>query len=288
MSSHRFRFRTRWLGYDRTEVNHFLDQVAADRQLLKDKLNYLESLAPHGAGERSARAALESQRLQLDGVKDVSKELATCLSACVAVLEKVHDQLTLEPAVPVATAAPSLATNPLQQVSQPTRPTSLTRRMAYAALAVLFVGGAGVTAVTHVPASANRSGGEDARAMHTSLPVAPPQIAQVTRPEQIVQIEPAPPSVKGGDDVLTADKGLGVILTATGPCWIRSVVDGSHPVERTMQAGETIVVWGRDEVLIRAGDGGSLTVAINGQAAVPLGRAGEVVTRRITRATLPS
>ena len=61
MSSHRFRFRTRWLGYDRTEVNHFLDQVAADRQLLKDKLNYLESLAPHGAGERSAVIAQVSR-----------------------------------------------------------------------------------------------------------------------------------------------------------------------------------------------------------------------------------
>src|SRR2546425_11389038 len=86
MSVHRFRFRTRWLGYDRTEVNRFLDQVAADRQFLKDKLNYLESFIAKQSGrppdgiravhpgdgdETSAKAALDAERLQFDHLKDL-------------------------------------------------------------------------------------------------------------------------------------------------------------------------------------------------------------------------
>ena len=49
-----------------------------------------------------------------------------------------------------------------------------------------------------------------------------------------------------------------------------------------MQPGDTLLVSAHEEILLRAGDGGALTVTIDGQV-MPFGRAGQVVTRRITR-----
>src|SRR5438552_1836761 len=98
MSAHRFHFRTRWLGYDRAEVDRLLDQVAGDRQILKDQLNYLESIvARHSdtdqgrAGawrltEASVRASIDAQQVQLARLKNLTREVTTCLDACGATL----------------------------------------------------------------------------------------------------------------------------------------------------------------------------------------------------------
>jgi DivIVA domain-containing protein len=295
MPAHHFRFRTRWSGYDRIEVNRFLDQVAADRQFLKDKLNYLEAtIAKHGgrlsdgtstviereADEVSAKAALDAQRVQFSRLKDLNRELAGCLNASALVLQKVYDLLAPETGTPVAqsewdVSAAGPASPPAS--SESTRATPFTRRLAYVSLAVLAVGGAVVTAVAHAPASVRRA----------SPPVAPQQILLAPKPEAAVpaaSVAETPATQGPEESASTADKALVVIIAASNTCWVRSVVDGSRPVERLMQPGDTILVWGRDEVVVRAGDGSALTVMINGQAAVPLGRAGQAVTRRITRA----
>lgn len=291
MSTHNFRFRTQWLGYDRTEVNRFLDQVAADRQLLKDRLNYLEVIAAKQGRPDEVRPVprreLEEAAARLDRLRDLGREMATCLKSGLSVLEKAHGLLSVDPGPAAVQPAPNVSSpGPASQADEPEpiRAAPLRRRLAYAGLAVLAVSGGVVTAVTRVPAGL----------LHSSAPVLAP-VASQPRPSETTRSEPAavaprvpelPPAPVSEETPPAAEHGIALMITASSPCWIRSVVDGSHAVERLMQPGETFLVWGREEVLLRAGDGAALTVTINGQAAAPLGRAGQVVTRRITRENL--
>jgi len=51
-------------------------------------------------------------------------------------------------------------------------------------------------------------------------------------------------------------------------------------IERLMQPGERSTLEVKREMVLTAGDGGALAVTLNGAAAKPLGKPGEVVTAR--------
>jgi len=51
-------------------------------------------------------------------------------------------------------------------------------------------------------------------------------------------------------------------------------------IERLMQPGERSTLEVKREMVLTAGDGGALAVTLNGAAAKPLGKSGEVVTAR--------
>lgn len=294
MLIHRFHFRTRWLGYDRVEVNRFLDQVAADRQFLKDRVNHLESVvgAQSGADEAGIATRLqddprvrEAQQLQNERLKDLTREMAVCVRNSASLLQKAHELFNTD--MPPSVAAPqpepgSLLTGLTEaEEPEPHRATPATRRLAYVGLALLAVGGGAVTAVTRTPAAAFHSS-----ATLVAQEASPSRQEGAPRPEPAALVAKAPDAPSDESSQAADQQGLALTLTATSPCWIRSSVDGAHAVERLMQPGEALVVWGHEEVVLRVGDGAALTVTINGLAAAPLGRAGEVVTRRITRETV--
>jgi hypothetical protein len=87
---------------------------------------------------------------------------------------------------------------------------------------------------------------------------------------------------------VTPPETLTLTITAIKPCWIRTVVDGSQPMERTLQPHETVMLHARNEVLLRVGDAAALSLLINNQPAKALGGSGEVITRHITRANYSS
>ena len=58
------------------------------------------------------------------------------------------------------------------------------------------------------------------------------------------------------------------------------MVDGQRVIERLMQPGERSTLDVKREIVLTAGDGAALAVTLNGAAAKPLGKAGEVVTAR--------
>jgi DivIVA domain-containing protein len=287
MSAHRFHFRTRWLGYDRVEVDRLLDQVAKDRQILKDKLNYLEAVVARQGGleERESfqreteavRAALSIQRLQLDRLKALTREMTACVDGCGATLREADGLMTQDSAI-VAPAPPAgldqVAAAPENDTLPEDPPAgSGSRRLAYVGLALLAVGGGAAMAMTHATAAAT-----------------PPARVAASQPD-VSRLEPAAHAVRIADAIevppfLEApskdDSELSLLLKASGTCWIRSVVDGTHVIERLMQAGDTLLVSAHDEILLRAGDGGALIVTLDGEA-IPFGRAGRVVERRITR-----
>ena len=60
------------------------------------------------------------------------------------------------------------------------------------------------------------------------------------------------------------------------------MLDGDRKLERELDAGEQATVQARNEVVLRVGNAGAISVTINGVAALPLGRPGEAVTTRIT------
>lgn len=97
------------------------------------------------------------------------------------------------------------------------------------------------------------------------------------------------------DQVLVADRAsvsdggraadsLRVALTATRVCWVSMTVDGDKPLRRLLQAGEGETLEVRRELVLTTGDAAALTMTINGVAAKPLGKPGEVVTARVSLA----
>ena len=76
---------------------------------------------------------------------------------------------------------------------------------------------------------------------------------------------------------------LVLTLTALRSCWIGTVIDGGQRLERLLKPDETVMLHAHDEVVLRVGDAAALSVLINNQPASPLGAAGQVVTKRISR-----
>ena len=103
-------------------------------------------------------------------------------------------------------------------------------------------------------------------------PVAAPAVTP-TVPARPVTPAPVP---------ATAGDSLTVSITAKGPCWVSATVDGQRMIERLMQPGERSTLEVKREMVLTAGDGGALAVTLNGAAAKPLGKSGEVVTARYT------
>jgi cytoskeletal protein RodZ len=78
-----------------------------------------------------------------------------------------------------------------------------------------------------------------------------------------------------------ASDRLVVGLTATGPCWISATADGRQVFERELKAGDQQTVEAVKTLVLVVGDAGALRMVINGQAAKPVGRSGQVVTVRL-------
>lgn len=110
----------------------------------------------------------------------------------------------------------------------------------------------------------------------TAPPVSTPDIRTGSQP-----VTPAEPTVRS----LSAQvDGITIGLKARNVCWIGATLDRERRVERLIQRGEDMTLHARDEVVLRVGDAGALSLTINGLVAMPLGRLGQAVTTRITRA----
>ena len=109
----------------------------------------------------------------------------------------------------------------------------------------------------------------------SALEPAPVAAPKVTPTVPARPVTPAPVPATAGDS-------LTVSITAKGPCWVSATVDGQRMIERLMQPGERSTLEVKREMVLTAGDGGALAVTLNGAAAKPLGKSGEVVTARYT------
>ncbi len=86
-----------------------------------------------------------------------------------------------------------------------------------------------------------------------------------------------------------ASTGLTLELRAEQMCWVEVLVDGRSVLNRVLSAGETTTHEANHEIRLSVGNAGGLTLSVNHQPGLPLGRAGEVRKNIvITRESLPS
>ncbi len=128
-------------------------------------------------------------------------------------------------------------------------------------------------------------------ASHASTPATAGDASAIPRPEVTTgRITPASvasdavqPAPAGSDAVPAVDpKSLVVELVVTRPCWVSATVDGTKAIERLLKAGEREKLNVSRELSVTAADGAAVRLVINGQDAKPLGKAGDVVTVRVT------
>jgi hypothetical protein len=75
---------------------------------------------------------------------------------------------------------------------------------------------------------------------------------------------------------------LVVGLSVKRACWISATVDGQKTIDRLVQPGDGRTLEVHRELVLTAGDGSAVVLTLNGAAARPIGRTGEVATARIT------
>ena len=152
------------------------------------------------------------------------------------------------PAAPASTAAPPPIATPSPEAPPPAPPARQARPSAL---------------TTTESATAPRSA--IAPTSTEQLPAAAP-----------VASKPAPSSDSAADSHFT------VVITVTRPCYVTATVDGERTIDRLLQPGEQSTIDVRREMVLTAGDAGAIAMTINGAEARPLGKAGDVVTARLT------
>jgi cytoskeletal protein RodZ len=114
-----------------------------------------------------------------------------------------------------------------------------------------------------------------AAATTTPAPVpAPPPPVAAAAPPPPAEPPPAAPS---------ADR-LQVGLSARRPCWVSATVDGKKTIEQLLQVGDQRTIDIEREMVLTAGDAAAIALTLNGAAARPLGKTGEVITVRVNPA----
>jgi cytoskeletal protein RodZ len=93
--------------------------------------------------------------------------------------------------------------------------------------------------------------------------------------------EPTPTSAPAVSPASEASDRLTVALSVTRPCWVSATVDGQKKIERLMQPGDPQTLDVTRELILTAGDAAAVTMTLNGADTKPLGKSGEVVTKRL-------
>ena len=119
---------------------------------------------------------------------------------------------------------------------------------------------------------------------------APPAALRLLEPGSPAPVNPQPTTgraVSAADATVvrsTGDDRLTVGLAVTRPCWVTATVDGERKIARLLQPGDAQTIDVRQELVLTAGDAAAIAMTLNGIDAKPLGKAGEVVTRRVNLA----
>ena len=289
------RFRTRWRGYDRSEVDSFLTALAEEHAQLRPNVAYVQSLLDH---QRQGEATIQDLRKQMaarqqesdlrpatrDHLERVLTSVIAALQAAQTVLQKnqssSHGASTLSPAAaPVPRDATATETSDAPRTHQfGDKGPSMRRAYAVVALCVL-VAGLGVIYIkgatpTPRPTNAAPSGTRTVAPMTGPVPPSLPAAGSNRAGSSAAAVLPV-----GTQPVA---EGLTVVLKAHALCWVATTLDGKQRTEYLLRPGEERMLHARHEVVLRVGNAGVLSLTVNGLVVSPLGRSGEVLTRRIT------
>ncbi len=296
-------FRISWRGYDRTAVDEFLRQTAADRQRLQEDLAQLEAIMATSGDERR-----EMERLAA-----VRREVASCLETSIGALRTATGLLASVPPPtvrPTPRVHPQVIASPQPRYVESRRDGPATLNASYGPATLnaslvnkiarfgaiwdlrqklpswpierrkpLLVGVASIAVLMFAgfmyqnqPRASEMPASQPAPEVQAAVPAALPAPAA----EPAAALTPAPAPAR--------EDGLVLTVTARRACWIGSTLDGGQRLERLLASNETIMLRATNEAVLRIGDATALSVLINNQPTRPLGTTGQVVTHRITRA----
>jgi transcriptional regulator with XRE-family HTH domain len=170
------------------------------------------------------------------------------------------------------------------------------RRVASSLLWILGASVAVAGAVLYL--SVARSGSPRADDQIPVAPVADPSAAATGQPAaSVVQRTTEPvsnpsspsrpessPSPRPDTSAADPAERLTIGLAARRPVWVSATADGQKVLGRLLQPGEQQDIEVTREMVITAGDASALRLTLNGADARALGKAGEVVTARLTLA----
>jgi hypothetical protein len=303
-------FRRSLFGYSARDVDRFLNDTAADRDRLRDTLTRVESLmaqwqcASDAAANRSV--AHDAVKTRAQSETDSTRVANTAERRLQPVLPRWEGPAKLEPNAPAfgngrafvsgnfntdkdgplpepvpVTREPVTAIKALE-LSRSNRRRQRRRIAGLAAACAVIV--AIITLEFRTQTASHGNMIAQAAVATTHLPTAtktPDPRGSTAAMTTQVATEAKATSGK-------APETLTLTISAIKTCWIRTVVDGSQPMERTLQPEETVMLHATNEVLLRVGDAAALSLLINNRPAKALGASGEVITRRITRANYAS
>jgi DivIVA domain-containing protein len=299
-------FSLSWRGYDRAEVEAFLERTAADRHRLHVDLAQLElALTGHNGARRQ----------ELERLAELRGELGQCLETSINALH-VANQLLSSPARP-SPERQHIADPVLMPVLEPASPRLKRPQAAWPlpswlsparTLTLVGVVSAGVVILPSLTNGYRPDGGELSAATQPvvgtstrdapllaamTLPLAVPVQTETSEPiAEAERVSLPPPPLVGLVSNVTSEpaatlapvaESLVLTLTALDDCWIRSTIDGGDPRERLLKRNESLTLRASDEAVLRIGDPAALLLQINDRPAKTLGEAGRAVTARITR-----
>ena len=119
----------------------------------------------------------------------------------------------------------------------------------------------------------------------TPEPLSSPATSTAPATRQPAEGLPATPKPPAGEQAPAAERRpLQIELTTVRPVWMRVIVDGVRRVEREVPAGQRLNFGADRAIVLRAGDGGGVRLAIDGRDRGPLGRDGQIAVRTLTPA----
>ena len=268
-------FRRRWWGYDREEVEEFLRQTAADRQRHQESLAWLDALMA-GYDPQARDAAITAKRRESHHAR-------------IAALRMNAEGLAkAEPSGAHSGVALAMAAwGSLRSMSRPQVYALLAGALLCVSLLAMRGSGSGsaesrATANSEVRATPMTAGSQDSVAQFKVASIAvPATIPSDPRPAD--RPVPAVEQIPGTLPPVAVAEGLVVTLTAQRECWIGTTIDGGQRLERILKPDETFMLHAHEEVVLRVGDAGALSVLVNNQPMKPLGPSGQIATRRISR-----
>jgi len=109
--------------------------------------------------------------------------------------------------------------------------------------------------------------------------------APATDPAPLLK-PPAATATASADEPRSTDAAdlLTIGLSVRTPCVVSAIVDGRKAIDQVLRPGDRRTIEVRRDIMLTVGDASAVVMTLNGADARPLGKAGDVVTVRLTLA----
>lgn len=142
------------------------------------------------------------------------------------------------------------------------------------------------------PASAPPAASGEAPSAPAAARNPPPAVpdrapASATDPAPFLKPPAATATASAAADQPRSTDAAGVLtigLSVRTPCVVSAIVDGRKAIDQVLRPGDRRTIEVRRDIVLTVGDASAVVMTLNGADARPLGKAGDVITARLTLA----